>query len=234
MTNSKTHLSSLLDGLLAKAAEYSAKGRSVAEQKLNIPDAGPERDSMIDGMKKGALASALLVGLLGTKTGRNLTGATVKLGGLAALGTLAYKGYQHWASDDESTQVAADEASTNFLASDFSADRSLIILKALVAASYADGHFDEDEIKMVRRELIEMHLPDSAAKEIELILESPLTAKQLANLASSEQQASEIYLATRLIVSKSASGQEQGYLSDLTRELEMNQGLLDSLESQLV
>jgi len=96
MTDSKFDPKGILDSLLNVGKEYVEKGQSMAEEKLNIPDDGPEREVMLDGLKKGALASALIVGLLGTKGGRSLTGTAIKVGGLAALGTAAYKGYQNW------------------------------------------------------------------------------------------------------------------------------------------
>ena len=84
------NLEQLLESLLEKGRQYAEKGQEVAEQKLNIPSEGPEREIMLDGLKKGAIASAVLVGLLGTKGGRSLTGTAIKLGGLAAIGAAAF------------------------------------------------------------------------------------------------------------------------------------------------
>ncbi len=233
MTNLQQGLSSLLDALLSKASDYVEEGQSVAKKKLNIPESGSERDAMLDGMKKGALASAVLVGLFGTKTGRNLTGTALKLGSLAALGTVAYKGYKNWKSSGDplaSDQNTSEPAPLSLYASE---QHSLIILKALVAASYADGHLDDQEVSLIRRELIEMHLPDSLAHEIETILESPLTADGLGELVQGEAMASEVYVATRLIIDDSASAQEKGYLLDLRRSLEMADSLAASLDREI-
>ena len=41
-------------------------------------------------------AGALVAVLLGTGTGREVTGSALKLGGLAAIGGLAYKAYQNY------------------------------------------------------------------------------------------------------------------------------------------
>ena len=230
MTDLQKGLTSLLNDLLSKASDYASKGQAVAEQKLNIPDSGTERDAMLSGMKKGALASAVLVGLFGTKTGRSLTGTAFKLGSLAALGTVAYKGYQNWKSTGDPLQSAQE---TMPISTDSSSEHSLLILKALVAASYADGHLDDNEIALIRRELIEMHLPESLAHEIEAVLESPISTAELASLVSNEQAASEVYVATRLIIGDGASAQEQGYLTDLTKALGMETALLASLDSEL-
>lgn len=240
MTNQISGLSALLDKLLSAGKEYAAKGQDLAEEKLNIPEQGIERDAMVDGMKKGALASAVLVGLLGTKTGRNLTGTAIKLGGLAALGTAAFKGYQNWketgsplgSSSDSGSD--ADQVAVHKLVQDSANSRSTLILKAMVSAAHADGHVDNEEIQAIRHELIEMHLPESMAAEVESILDAPVSAEALASLVDNEQVASEVYLATRLIINNKSSAQEQGYLQDLVHALGVSKELRESLDAQLV
>ena len=49
-------LEQLLENLLATGKEYAEKGQSVVEEKLNIPSEGEEREIMLDGLKKGAIA----------------------------------------------------------------------------------------------------------------------------------------------------------------------------------
>ena len=45
-------------------------------------------------------AGALVAVLLGTDTGRQVGGAALKLGGIAAIGGLAYKAYQNYKNGD--------------------------------------------------------------------------------------------------------------------------------------
>jgi len=59
MNDQTSSISALLDKLLAGGQQLATKGQDMAEQQLNIPAAGPERDTMLNGMKKGALASAV-------------------------------------------------------------------------------------------------------------------------------------------------------------------------------
>ncbi len=240
MNDRMSDVSSLLDKLLSAGKEYVGKGQDFAESKLDIPDQGPEREAMVDGMKKGAIASAVLVGLLGTKSGRSLTGSVIKLGSLAALGVAAVKGYQNWQetgdplkSSSASSSSGTDPKALHELSDADSASRSLLIIKSLVAAANADGHIDSDEIQTIRHELIEMHLPESLANDIEAILDVPLTAEQLAAQVSSAQAASEVYLATRLIINDLSSSQEQSYLQDLVKHLGISEGLRASLESEV-
>ncbi len=233
MTDDLRGLSGLLDRLLAVGKEYAAKGQDLAEDQLDIPEDGVERDAMVSGLKKGALASAVLVGLLGTKTGRSLTGTALKIGGLAALGTAAFKGYRNW--QETGSPLGTDDGGepVHQLSDSRANTRSMLILKAMVAAAHADGHVDNQEIQTIRHELIEMHLPQSLAEEVESILDSPNSARQLASLVTTQQIASEVYLASRLIIGKDSSAQEQGYLQDLVQALGLADELKNSLDQQV-
>jgi len=59
----------ILDELLRSGKEIAEKGGSMAEQRLNIPEAGPERDAMLRGLGKGAAAAGALALLVGRRTG---------------------------------------------------------------------------------------------------------------------------------------------------------------------
>src|SRR4051794_23941629 len=50
-------------------------------------------------------ASALVAVLLGTGAGRQLTGSALKLGGLAAIGGLAYKAYQNYKNGEQPAEA---------------------------------------------------------------------------------------------------------------------------------
>ncbi|TIV56674.1 MAG: DUF533 domain-containing protein, partial [Mesorhizobium sp.] len=52
-------------------------------------------------------AGALAAVLLGTGTGRQVAGAAIKLGGLAAIAGLAYKAYQNYKAGNEPAQAPA-------------------------------------------------------------------------------------------------------------------------------
>ncbi|MEZ5448573.1 MAG: DUF533 domain-containing protein, partial [Thiolinea sp.] len=90
------NIDGLLNQLLQSGKEMAQKGQTVAEQKLGIPAEGEQRDSMMSGIKTGAAAAGVLALLLGTRTGRRVTGAGLKIGSLAALGGIAYQMYNQW------------------------------------------------------------------------------------------------------------------------------------------
>jgi len=217
----------LLDKLLVRGRDYAEQGQAIAEEKLNIPESGAEREVMLDGLKKGALASAVLLGLLGTKGGRKLTGTAMRLGGIAALGTAAYKGYQKWQGGTQNVtpihEIAADEAE----------QRGLLIIQTLVAAANADGKVDDDEQRRIKHELLEMHLPGELAMQLENIIDSPLSAQELASLVTDKATAAEVYIAARLLVDDDSSPSEKVFLEGLVSALDIDKEFKASLDSQV-
>ena len=63
----------LLEQLLQSGQQYASKGKTLAEDKLNVPQQGQSRDAMLSGLGKGALAGGVLGLLLGTKSGRKIS-----------------------------------------------------------------------------------------------------------------------------------------------------------------
>ena len=76
-------------GLSAKGKDIAAKGEGFLVDKLGLEDSEISRESLRKGAATGAAAGALAL-LLSSRSGRKL--ATI--GGLAGLGTLAWKSYQ--------------------------------------------------------------------------------------------------------------------------------------------
>jgi len=217
----------LLEGLLATGKEYAEKGQEFAEEKLNIPESGDEREVMLDGLKKGAIASAVLLGLLGTNGGRKLTGTAIKLGGLAALGTAAYRGYQNWQGSKDVVDPVKD------LSAGEAEQRGLLLIQTMVAAANADGKVDDAEQQKIKHELLEMHLPGELAMQLENIIDSPLSAHELANLVSNRAVASEVYVAARLLIDVNSSACERAFLDDLAAALGITDDLKAALEKEV-
>ncbi len=224
--------SALLDKLLSAGKRYAEKGQALAEEKLDIPEQGEQREVMLDGLKKGAMASAVLLGLLGTNGGRKLTGTMLKLGGLAALGTAAYKGYQNWQQTGNVMSNAEGAASVHRLENQASEARGLLIIEALVAAANADGNIDDQEQQAIKHQVLEMHLPGEMAMILENIIDAPLSAGELAQKVNGFTEASEVYLATRLLIGDDASLTETLYKNSLVSALGLSPELLSSLDSQ--
>lgn len=220
----------ILDQLLSSGKELVAQGRDVAEDKLGVPgESGEQRTAMLSGLGKGAAVGGVLALLLGTRGGRRLTGTAVKLGSLAAVGGIAYKTYQKW---QESDSGAADfGTSISDLSGIDASDRSLSMMKAMIAAAKADGHLDATEVANIRKQVANLELDDEFAKLVDAELERPLDAKSIADLADSPAAAAEIYLTSRMVIDVDTP-QEREYLDQLASHLGLPQQYIAELDAE--
>lgn len=235
---------SFLDELLKAGKDIADKGQTLAEEKLQMPEAGAERDAKMDGLKKGAMAAGVLALLLGTKGGRRLSGSALKLGSLAAIGGIGYKAYQNWVAEKNATEQqykdmaedigrtsAGDKTLVNFdkLDDEESESRSQILLKAMIAAAKADGHVNSKEVTAIEEQVAKLGLGDDTAALIQEEIAKPLDVKEVAALAEGNQaMAAEIYLVSA-VISNRENSMEREYLENLAQEM----GLPDALVAQL-
>ena len=215
------------DSLLKSAEELAKKGQTLAEQKLQIPESGPEREKLLESLGQGAAVGGVLAALLGTRIGRKLTGTSLKLGSLAALGTVAYQAYQNWQGKSGSPGTPVNE-----LTGPAAATRSLALLKATIAAAKADGHIDEAERSRIEAQLGKLSLDRDGMEFLKAELAKPLSAKEVAASADSPAAAAEIYLISLAVIDKK-NEQEHAYLQSLASELKLSEDLVKSLESSV-
>ena len=215
------------DSLLKSAEELAKKGQTLAEQKLQIPESGPEREKLLESLGQGAAVGGVLAALLGTRIGRKLTGTSLKLGSLAALGTVAYQAYQNWQGKSGSPGTPVNE-----LTGPAAATRSLALLKATIAAAKADGHIDDVERSRIETQLGKLSLDQDGMEFLKDELAKPLSAKEVAASADSPAAAAEIYLISLAVIDKK-NEQEHAYLQSLASELKLSEDLVKSLESSV-
>jgi uncharacterized membrane protein YebE (DUF533 family) len=220
----------ILDMLLSSGQELVNKGKTIAEEKLNLPDNPEERQKMLDSAGKGAMAAGALAILLGTSVGRKLTGTGLKLGSLAAIGGVAYNAFQKWQSQQPTTIVDAGQPVTE-LSGAASNQRGKVLLIAMIAAAKADGTVDDKEKEIISQQLTKLNLGDSASVFTEE-LSKPLDIKAVAAGADTPATAAEIYLISRTILDLS-NPQEKSYLDQLATEMRLAPELVAELESQL-
>lgn len=234
---------SFLDELLKSGKDLAGKGQAIAEEKLNMPTEGAERDAKMDGIKKGAMAAGVLALLLGTKGGRMLTGSALKVGSLAAIGGIGYKAYQNWVAEKNATEkqykdmaedIGKDNANDSTLVNFDKLDdkeaenRSQILLKAMIAAAKADGHVNSKEVIAIEEQITKLGLGDDTAALIQDEIAKPLDVNEVAALANDQAMAAEIYLVSAVICNRENS-MEREYLESLAEEM----GLPDALVAQL-
>jgi len=226
-----------LDELLKTGKDYANQGRAIAEEKLQIPEEGEEREAKLDGMKKGALAVGVLALLLGTGAGRRVTGSALKIGSLAAIGGLGWKAYQNWMTQKED---AADEvksmaesaklAPINELSDDDANKRSQTLLRAMIAAAKADGHINKKEIAAIDEQIVKLNLSSEVSLLLQEEINKPLDAKEIAALAENNAIAAEIYLVSAVITDRENS-MEKDYLEELAKAMKLPDALVAQLQT---
>lgn len=193
---------------------------------------------------KGAVAGGALALLLGSR--RGLGGTVLKVGTVAALGTLAWRTYNEWQAKQRAGAAAAGAPQSmtppapNFerLPAPQLEIHSRAMLKAMIAAAKSDGHMDEHERGLVEAELqrLDAVQADPATRRwMEEELRRPVEPADVAAAAigpdASPQMAAEIYLASVLVVDE-ATTMERAYLDELARQLKLAPELKLALEAK--
>ncbi|MHB0951530.1 MAG: tellurite resistance TerB family protein [Allorhizobium sp.] len=190
--------------------------------------------------KDNPLATGAIVAvLLGTKTGRELTGSALKIGGLAAIAGLGYQAYKNYQAGKSPETSATTEptllpppADSPFSpqAAASSNDFALALVRAMIAAAKSDGHVDEKERSRIMDKIHMSGLGAEAEAFIELELASPTDVGALVAAAKSEEQKVELYTASRLAIDPDSRA-ERGYLDMLAGRLGLADALVDHIEA---
>ncbi len=188
----------------------------------------------------GAAAGGVLAMLLGSKRGRSLGGSALKLGSVAAIGTLAWKVYQEHQAKQQAQPPAAAAGAPRELPSvpGFAALpapqlelHSQAMLKAMIAAAKADGHMDDRERSLVETELGRLDADPGTRQWVEAELRRPVEPAEVATAAKTPEMAAEIYLASALVVDETTT-MERAYLDELAKQLKLDAGLKAALEAK--
>ena len=222
----------IMDQLLQSGKDLAAKGKTMAEDKLGVPESeGTERDAMMTGLGKGAAVGGLLALLLGTKLGRRISGKALKYGSLAALGTVAYKAFQnHQQSSGQEVADAGEQIGK--LDGEAAEKRSTTLLKAMISAAKADGHIDDKERDAIQTQMKNLNLSEEAMYLVHAELEKGIDVAALAGEVDSKSAAAEVYLASRMIIDVNDM-RERAYLDDLASALELSDDLVEKLEAEV-
>jgi uncharacterized membrane protein YebE (DUF533 family) len=189
--------------------------------------------------KDNPLASIAIAGvLLGTGTGRQVAGSALKLGSLAAIAGLGYQAYKNYKAGQnpvETTQGTTPEllpppTDSGFHPEAVSTDFALILVRAMIAASRADGHIDEAERARIMDKLKVSGLGADAAQFLEEELANPVDLDAIISAATTEEQRVELYTASRLAI-EPKSRAERGYLDLLAGRLNLPDALVDHIEA---
>lgn len=175
---------------------------------------------------KGALAGGALALLLGNRRARKMA----TLGGLAAVGALAYRAYGDGKrQQDGASSAATPPPITPSLSAPEAETHSQALLKALIAAAKADGHVDERERATIEGEFVRLDADAETRQWLQAELQKPLDPAEVAAAASSPTLAAEMYAASVMVVDEQ-NFMERAYLDELARQLKLDDGLKATLE----
>ncbi|MDF2488894.1 MAG: hypothetical protein K0S77_1516 [Pseudomonas sp.] len=233
----------LLDQLLKSGQDLlqNQQGKGVAGKIPGLGDLlgggkGPGKSGgglggMLSGAGGGALAASAMGMLLGNKSARKYGGKALAYGGLAALGVLAYKAYGNWQAS-QGNGTAAEPQTLDRLPPAQVEQHSQAILKALVAAAKADGHIDERERELIEGEFSRLDNDRELQSWLHAELNKPLDPADVARAAQTPEMAAEMYIASHMLVDEQ-NFMERAYLDELARQLKLEPGLREELESQV-
>ncbi|MEH0083303.1 tellurite resistance TerB family protein [Vibrio antiquarius] len=200
---------------------------ALGKQTNNIKSSS--NSSSLKTLGAGAVGGGLIGMLMGSKKSKKMTkkigSGALKVGGAAALGALAYKVYNDWQAKQSGQGVHE-----TFDPDD--SKHSVLILKAMIGAAKADGHVDEEEMERIEQALADMGADEHVRQLVQQELNKPLDPAEIANQATSPQQASEIYLAS-LIVADEQNFMEKAYLQELAKQLQLSPEVTQQLEVQM-
>lgn len=186
-------------------------------------------------------AGALAAVLLGTGAGRQVTGTALKLGGLAAIGGLAYKAYQNYQNGKAPAETAdagqpellpppTDTAFHPSQAPQGEAEFASTLVRAMIAAAKADGRIDDDERRKIGDKLSLSGLDADAEAFLKAELDAPLDLDVLVSAAQTDAQKVELYTASRLAIDPDTRA-ERGYLDLLAGRLGLPDALVEHVEA---
>lgn len=221
---------------------------------------------MLGGMATKNFAAGLLTGGVATSLlggGKDTVETVAKVGGLALLGTLAYKAFGNYqqqkaaagnASVVDAVKISASgmatQASTlisGLLAGNQSPNASLPassapqanpdlplgIIRAMIAAAKADGHMDAAETQKIMRQLESTGV---GAQEKALLMQEMANTQDVNSIAAAAktpQESAQIYLAA-LLVCDSKCEREQEYLVSLGSALKLEPAFTTNLQQELL
>ncbi|MEM1152908.1 MAG: tellurite resistance TerB family protein [Pseudomonadota bacterium] len=200
---------------------------------------GLTNSGVLGGVAGGAVAGAVM----SNKKARKHASTLLQVGGVAALGTLAWKAYKGY-KDKQPPETVTERAPAQwgdlnergFVIDETDTDvgsRGVILVKAMIAAACADGHLDSEERERIMQRIEALSLqPDEYALIMDA-LQQPPTLAQVCEHVSCPELAAEVYLCSALAVDRKRT-EARVYLGALAHKLKLPAALATQIEQDLV
>ena len=172
-------------------------------------------------------SGALIAGLASMLMKRKNTQKLAKAGSAAALGYIAYKGYQNWQQNRNQPPLPKQAFEP---VGQTAENHSRTILRTMIAAASSDGLIDEAEKQMIAKE----SSADAQAQQwLAAEYARPATVGEIAQAVGGDQAlAAETDLAARMVCGD-LERKEIVFLAQLAQALNLDDKLVDQLEQQL-
>lgn len=224
----KTLLNQALNSDLVRQGKEQLKQHSNKTSHASSSKKNQSAHSFSNGaLGASALGGGLIGLLMGSKKSKGMGKTALKAGGVAALGALAYKVYNDW-QQSQSNMTAQAPSTFN----EHDSIHSELIFKAMIAAAKADGHVDPQEMSHIEQAIQKAGADSQLQQMLHQELNKPLDPTQIARLATTPQQASEIYLASLLVIDEQ-NFMEKAYLQELAKQMQLSPQVTEQLAKQL-
>lgn len=205
---------------------------------------------LLDTPGKKMLAGGAAAGLLLTDTGRDIAGAALKYGGIAALGGLAYHAWQkHRAAQEagvaeapgnapravaESGHFAPPAEEVAYLPPDAPSRENLarLVIAAMVNAAKADGTLDAEEQGKILEHAENLRLSDAEQSFLYAEFARPFDMEPVVAGARTPEVAAELYAASVIAVG-TPSPAETHYLKRLAGRMKLPDGVVAEIHRAL-
>lgn len=177
----------------------------------------------------GAGAAGLLGGLLLSGVGGKFGRQVATLGGLAALGTLAYNAYQkHQGAAPSDTAPDGPFLPMTTQAKETIGKASI---RAMIMAMKADGQIESGEKAKLFDRLGKVELSDEEKAFLFEELAKPLDVNAVVADATTPELAASLYGASLVAINLDGAA-EKAYLADLAMRLKLDAGLVSTLHAE--
>ena len=233
-------MNSAQGGDLSRMARELTGGAGSAGMPEAASGTAPQAASGNGQLWKGAAAGGLVGLLIGNKKSRKMlgkgAGTALKLGGLAAVGALAYTAWQRHKGNQggaQPAQLQAPPADSGFAPDRTPAGAETLargVIVAMIQGAKADGHVDAQEQQRIFGHIETLDLSPEAKAFVMDELAAPQDPGRVTAFASSPEVAAELYAASLLAMDPDTP-EERAYLDRLATSLRLEQGLVREIEA---
>ena len=233
-TQAAPHSAALKNNSVAlkqKSMELAQQSEDILIDKLGIDDTQSARNALRKGLGAGAAAGGLAL-LLSSRSGRKLA----TLGGLSALGMMAFKAHKD-GTHEHGTMPKSIDGVIGYMKGDAANQRADILLQAMIAAAKADGQISEAEHALITAHYGETNKTVNNRAEdeddaLEILLKRAPDPIKIAKLAENQQMALEIY-AISARIADGINPKERAYLDRLAMAMKLDPVITANIETQI-